>query len=198
MGDVMTGKARLDDKVAGKEAANGKDGRCPAAGAGSDRQRFNGDGAEKRPEKAVILPFPGVSPAMQGRAQIPSWPVLRRPRLLMTAARRGQQGYRRGRDLRRLMRSDTLPAPGRAMGWLLGYEAEMDQARRARLPEWDLQMHLLALIALLHEMRLAGQIAGSPSPLPAGSPGPGPAPGGRAGLVVPHPNPGRLPSPGAG
>lgn len=128
----MTGKTKIRGQLAGAEAKRK-------------------DSAEEVIENSMILPFRPPEGRRTG---------LRRPRLLIAAARHGQQAYRRGRDLRRLMRDDMLPPAGQAVAWLTAREAAMDHARHARLPEWDLQTHILLLIALLHEMQLADRDAG--------------------------------------
>lgn len=110
--------------------------------------------------QANILAFPAAKVLPVGARDrgdsLAEAPRLRRPRLLAAAARHGQQGYRRARDLRRLMQgAEDVPPPGRALAWLTAREAQMDEARRAARPDWDLQLHVLLLIALLAEMRLA-------------------------------------------
>lgn len=109
---------------------------------------------------ANILAFPASRVLPVGRHDrsdsLAEAPRLRRPRLLISAARHGQRSYRRARDLRRLMQgAEDIPAPGRALPWLTEHEADMDHARREGRVDWDLQTHILLLIALLAEMRLA-------------------------------------------
>lgn len=113
---------------------------------------------------ANILAFPADRVLPVGRRDradtVAEIPRLRRPRLLVTAARHGQAGYRRNRDLRRLMGgAEDLPAPGKALAWLALREADMDQARREGRIDWDLQTHVLLLIALLAETRLTRDTA---------------------------------------
>ena len=114
--------------------------------------------------QANILAFPAARVLPVCRRDrgdsVPELPRLRRPKLLVAAARHGQHGYRRARDLRRLMQgAEDVPAPGKALAWLTEREAQMDEARRAGVPGWDLQTHVLLLIALLAEMRLVREAA---------------------------------------
>lgn len=88
---------------------------------------------------------------------------LRRPRLLIRAAREGQAGWRRERDLRRVLRSDHCPAPGAALPRLRAEEAALNEARLQRAAEYDMQRHVLLMIAILAEMRAA--VADAPQPV---------------------------------
>lgn len=87
--------------------------------------------------------------------------ALRRPRILVRAARAGQTGWRRQRDLPRLLRCEDCPAPDAALRRLRAEEAALDGARRARSAEYDLKRHVLLMIAILAEMRAASAAAGS-------------------------------------
>lgn len=129
-----------------------------------------------------ILAFPAARVLAAGAGErgdsMAELPQLRRPRLLVAAARHGQQGYRRARDLRRLMQgAEEVPPSGRALAWLVAREAQMDEARRAARPDWEVQQHVLLLIALLAEMRLARE-SGGPGASVAGPRLPGVTPGG--------------------
>jgi hypothetical protein len=77
---------------------------------------------------------------------------LRRPRLLMNAARFGLGDYRRERDLRRLVRCglspmDTVPS-------LISVEAELEETRLAGAASYSVTRHIEVLVALLAEARL--------------------------------------------
>ena len=61
-----------------------------------------------------ILAFP-LRPVVQ---------PLRRPAALVRAAVAGQPMWRRDRDLRRVLRSDAIPAPGHALPFTFGDELE--------------------------------------------------------------------------
>lgn len=92
---------------------------------------------------------------------------LRRPSALIRAAREGQSGWRRERDLKRLLRSDRCPAPGTVLPRLRAEEAVMNDARLQQLAEYDMHRHILLMIAILAEMRAA--VADAPVPVRAGA-----------------------------
>jgi len=85
----------------------------------------------------------------------PLKPELRRPRLLAMAARAGLSGYRRGRELRRILGCDDLPSSEVIVSSLRHKEAALDIARREAWADYDLQRHVLLLVAILAETRLA-------------------------------------------
>ncbi|MCR8723582.1 DUF6477 family protein [Frigidibacter sp. ROC022] len=78
---------------------------------------------------------------------------LRRPSLLIRAARAGLADYNRNRDLRRLMQ-DRLPTPEVAVRHLLDAEARAEQRRQAGDAGYSLTRHVTLMIALLGESRL--------------------------------------------
>lgn len=87
----------------------------------------------------------------------PAVAVLRRPRLLMRAARIGAGLYRRERDLRALlpaMASSRRRAVDVAAR-LRPLEADLDAARRDGRPGYSPARHVAALSALLAEGRAA-------------------------------------------
>lgn len=77
---------------------------------------------------------------------------LRRPRLLIRAARFGLQEYRRERDLRRL--GAPLGPLERAVTSLFQDEAQMEQTRRAGDASYSVARHIEVMIALMAEVRL--------------------------------------------
>lgn len=82
---------------------------------------------------------------------------LRRPRLLISAARHGLQDYRRDRDLRRLLpdrAQSPNQAPGDALPRLIAAEAEIEETRRSGSAGYDLARHIELLIAMLAEARI--------------------------------------------
>lgn len=85
--------------------------------------------------------------------------VLRRPALLVRAARHGVRGYDRRRSLPRLLRTDSTPEPGRALPALLRLEAECEAARAAGIAGYVPSRHVELLIAVFAEAGVA--------PLPA-------------------------------
>lgn len=78
---------------------------------------------------------------------------LRRPSLLIRAARFGLPDYRRERDLRRLIGRSAPPED--AVGLLLSAESKMEENRRKGLVTYSSAKHIEILIALVAEGRLA-------------------------------------------
>lgn len=74
---------------------------------------------------------------------------LRRPRLLVEAARHHAASFRRERDLRRLI--GALPPPAEALCRLLAAEEEAEALRRERRAEWSARGHVALLGAALAE-----------------------------------------------
>jgi len=77
--------------------------------------------------------------------------ALRRPALLVEAARIGAEDYRRERHLRRLTGVGPLPAPAAALERLVEIEIWMNDLRRARDAAWSPGRHVEVLIAILGE-----------------------------------------------
>lgn len=90
-----------------------------------------------------IIPFPGS--VQDG--------TLRRPALLIRAAKLGQSGWKRERDLRKLLKCDQVPPVGAAMRQLRAHEAAMNAARKAGAAEYDMHRHVTMMIAILAELR---------------------------------------------
>ena len=86
---------------------------------------------------------------------------LRRPAALVRAAVAGQSLFRRDRDLGRALRSETLPRPGHALAWLRAEEDRINTARQEGAAEYDMQHHVLLMIAILAESRLRPEAAPS-------------------------------------
>jgi len=80
--------------------------------------------------------------------------ALRRPRLLIRAARFGLAEYNRERDLRRLMRLPVAPSPARAVDSLIAEEARLEAIRLAGEASYSVARHVEVLIALMAEARL--------------------------------------------
>ncbi len=80
--------------------------------------------------------------------------ALRRPKILVRAARCGLADYRRERDLKRILRSPRA-ASGAAIGSLLAEEGRLEAIRAAGEATYSLQRHVAVLTALLAEARLA-------------------------------------------
>lgn len=80
--------------------------------------------------------------------------ALRRPRLLIRAARFGLTDYNRDRDLRRLIRSDKTPSPVTALGWLMEEEARIEESRKTEIAGYSPGRHIDVLVAIMAESRL--------------------------------------------
>ncbi|MDP2737220.1 MAG: DUF6477 family protein [Pseudorhodobacter sp.] len=79
---------------------------------------------------------------------------LKRPRLLIRAARFGIEDYRRERDLTRLIDTQGPATPETALPRLLDEEERMEDTRRAGDVSYSLSRHIEVLIALMAETRL--------------------------------------------
>lgn len=79
---------------------------------------------------------------------------LRRPRLLIRAARAGLAEYNRNRDLTRLMRIAEAPAPDRALSALMAEEERIEATRRSGDASYSFLRHIEVLIAMMAEARL--------------------------------------------
>lgn len=79
--------------------------------------------------------------------------ALRRPPLLIRAARIGLQDYRREVHLRRLLRDGPLPQSATALIRLLETEAALDEERRLANSAYSPARHVEVLIAMMGEAR---------------------------------------------
>ncbi len=79
---------------------------------------------------------------------------LRRPGLLIRAARLGVSDYRRERDLRRLVKSPSLPGPREAMVRLLEEESLLNETRTDDQGHYNVTRHVEVMIALVGEAML--------------------------------------------
>lgn len=86
--------------------------------------------------------------------QLADLTTLRRPGLLIRAARHGVAEYDRNRDLRRILRTPTVPTPKRALGELMTKEAEIEETRKTGDASYSVVRHLNTLIAMMAESRL--------------------------------------------
>jgi hypothetical protein len=77
---------------------------------------------------------------------------LRRPKLLIRAARFGLADYRRDRDLRRLI--GQITSPDLAVERLMSAEERLEEDRRAGAAAYSVTRHIEILIALISETRL--------------------------------------------
>ena len=79
---------------------------------------------------------------------------VRRPRLLIRAARFGVPDYERGRDLKRVINSPDTPSPARAMSCLMTEEARLEDIRKTGDATYSVARHVEVLIALMAEVQL--------------------------------------------
>lgn len=84
---------------------------------------------------------------------------LRRPRMLIRAARCGLGDYRRERDLRRLI--DGVAPPERSLTRLLSEEERIEAIRRSGDAAYPVARHIEVLIALMGEVRLLPRLDAS-------------------------------------
>ena len=80
--------------------------------------------------------------------------TLRRPRLLIRAARLGAQDYSRNRHLQRLLGYGTLPRYAPALMRLIEIEGVHNEQRRNSDAGYSLPRHLDILIAMMGEAQL--------------------------------------------
>jgi hypothetical protein len=78
---------------------------------------------------------------------------LRRPQMLIRAARYGISDYRRDRDLKRLL-NGSHPPPLQSVPRLLNEEKQMEAIRTAGDAAYSIARHIEVLIALMAEVRL--------------------------------------------
>jgi hypothetical protein len=78
---------------------------------------------------------------------------LRRPKILIRAARAGVTDYRRDRDLKRLVRDAKGAAPRDAILPLLAEESRLEETRTTGGATYNIQRHVAVLTAILAEAR---------------------------------------------
>lgn len=86
---------------------------------------------------------------------------LRRPKILIRAARLGMAGYKREADLRFITRTTKTPPRDAAIETLLFRESELETNRTAGTAGYSVQEHIRVLTALLAEIRLPGLVTKS-------------------------------------
>lgn len=87
--------------------------------------------------------------------QLPSaLATLRRPRLLVRAARFGLGDYRRERDLGRLLQGSRPDGSAAVLWRLMDLEERMEETRRSGSASYAVGRHIELLIALMAEARL--------------------------------------------
>ncbi|UYV39259.1 DUF6477 family protein [Rhodobacteraceae bacterium D3-12] len=89
--------------------------------------------------------------------------ALRRPRLLIQAARAGSEDYRRDPHLYRLLGHRILPKSGEALLLLMEFEAEQNQLRLDKSSAYSLISHVDLLIAMMGEAQLVRAFQSAPT-----------------------------------
>lgn len=82
---------------------------------------------------------------------------LRRPGLLIRAARSGVAEYNRSPHLRRVLGSNAPERPAEAVMRLLEIEADLNAERLVRAAQYSTVRHVDVLVALMAEARLLPQ-----------------------------------------
>ncbi len=84
---------------------------------------------------------------------------LRRPKILIRAARAGVTDYRRDRDLKRLVRDSGGAIPNNALPPLLAEEHRLETTRTGGGATYNIQRHVAVLTAILAEARRSSAAA---------------------------------------
>ncbi len=79
---------------------------------------------------------------------------LRRPRLLVRAARHGLADYNRKRDLARLTGQSPRASSARVVESLIVQEEELEEVRKSGDNSYRVSQHIELLVALMAECRL--------------------------------------------
>lgn len=79
---------------------------------------------------------------------------LRRPRLLIQAARIGGETYQRDVHLPRVLGYGQKPRGGKALMHLIDIEADLNEKRRSDDPAYDIAAHVEVLSVMMGEARL--------------------------------------------
>ncbi|WP_296419228.1 DUF6477 family protein [Pseudooctadecabacter sp.] len=80
--------------------------------------------------------------------------ALKRPTLLVRTARHGVEDYNRCVHLRRLLKTETMPGPGKAIIKLMELEAVTNEQRIAKRADYSVARHIEILVALMCEARI--------------------------------------------
>ncbi len=91
--------------------------------------------------------------------------TMRRPRLLMRAARIGAQDYVRTAHLPRLLGYGILPRHGQSLMRLIDIEAELERQRIGSDAAYSLMRHVDVLIAIVGEARDLRAAQSGPRPV---------------------------------
>jgi len=80
--------------------------------------------------------------------------ALRRPRILIRAARAGMAEYRRDRDLKRILRQVRAAAGCHPLRSLIAEEKRLEAVRASGEATYSIQRHVAVLTALIAEARI--------------------------------------------
>ena len=106
--------------------------------------------------------------------QLERFTRLRRPRLLVRAARFGLPEYSRNRDLKRILKVSRAPNPMAAVDQLLDQEARLEEARLTKDATYNVTRHVDVLICLMAEVQVLNPAPSAPitppwTPAPLGA-----------------------------
>jgi len=79
---------------------------------------------------------------------------LKRPKILLQAARIGLKTYSRKRDLKRMLKMREIPQPVQVIKRLLKNETTLEEARKTGNAAYDMKIHIQIMTALLQEVYL--------------------------------------------
>ena len=82
---------------------------------------------------------------------------LKRPQIMIRAARLGLCDYRRDRDLKRLLNGQQ-PSPDRSIPRLLSEEERLEETRKSGDAAYSIAHHIEVLIALMSEVSLLPRV----------------------------------------
>ena len=82
--------------------------------------------------------------------------LLRRPKVLVRAARFAMLEFRREKVLRRVLRRDTIPGPMAAIALLMHRERELETMRSDGDAAYSVTKHIDVLAALMGELSVMG------------------------------------------
>ncbi|PZX18483.1 hypothetical protein LX81_01117 [Palleronia aestuarii] len=89
--------------------------------------------------------------------------TIKRPRLLISAARFGLSAYNRDLEIPRLFVGESVPGPADLIRTLANMEMEIDVERRDRKATYSAQRHIAILVALMAESRRLTLVADAPA-----------------------------------
>ncbi|MEL6640889.1 MAG: DUF6477 family protein [Pseudomonadota bacterium] len=79
---------------------------------------------------------------------------LKRPKILVRAARFGLDDYMRERHLKRCLKKENLPSPGQALIALLDIEKQLNSDRATKSGGYQVAKHIDVLVAIMAEAQL--------------------------------------------